>query len=171
MDEKKLNVVRIKLIDDAPLLSHEKVATPADAIRLMQDEVGNCDREIFCALHINARGKPLSMSVISIGELTATLVHPREAFKASILSNASSVIFMHNHPGGDVYPSQEDIKTTGRLEKAGEILGIHVVDHLIVAESKETFYSFRAKTVQTFDDLKRANPKKREEKSKDREAR
>ena len=118
MDETKLNVVRIKLIDDTPLFGNELIQSADDAIFLMQKELRNCDRETFCALHLNAKGKPLSMSVVSIGELNSTLVHPREVFKASILSNASAVIFMHNHPSGELTPSEEDKKATKRLEMA-----------------------------------------------------
>ena len=144
MDERNLNVVRIKLIDDTPLFGNELIQSADDAIFLMQKELRNCDRETFCALHLNAKGKPLSMSIISIGELTSTIVHPREVFKASILSNASAVIFMHNHPSGELTPSEEDKKATKRLEMAGQILGIPVVDHIIVGERAENYYSFRA---------------------------
>lgn len=97
MDERNLNVVRVKLIDDTPLFGNELIQSADDAIFLMQRELQNSDREIFCVLHLNAKGKPLSMSVVSVGALNSTLVHPREVFKASILSNASAVIFMHNH--------------------------------------------------------------------------
>ena len=69
MDETKLNVVRIKLIDDTPLFGNELIQSADDAIFLMQKELRNCDRETFCALHLNAKGKLLSMSVVSIGEL------------------------------------------------------------------------------------------------------
>ena len=66
MDERNLNVVRVKLIDDTPLFGNELIQTADDAIFLMQKELRNCDRETFCALHLNAKGKPLSMSIISI---------------------------------------------------------------------------------------------------------
>ena len=72
---------------------------------------------------------------------TKSIVHPREVYKGAILSNSASVIFMHNHPSGDPEPSIDDMEITKRLEKAGEILGINVLDHIIV--SSGGFYSFR----------------------------
>ena len=161
MDETKLNVVRIKLIDDTPLFGNELIQSADDAIFLMQKELRNCDRETFCALHLNAKGKPLSMSVVSIGELNSTLVHPREVFKASILSNASAVIFMHNHPSGELTPSEEDKKATKRLEMAGQILGIPVVDHIIVGENKENYYSFHANDILNPDEEKQKRNQKK----------
>ena len=166
MDETKLNVVRVKLIDDTPLFGNELIQSADDAIFLMQKELRNCDRETFCALHLNAKGKPLSMSVVSIGELNSTLVHPREVFKASILSNASAVIFMHNHPSGELTPSEEDKKATKRLEMAGQILGIPVVDHIIVGENKENYYSFHANDILNPDEEKQ---KRKQKKTKHKE--
>ena len=166
MDETKLNVIRIKLIDDTPLFGNELIQSADDAIFLMQKELRNCDRETFCALHLNAKGKPLSMSVVSIGELNSTLVHPREVFKASILSNASAVIFMHNHPSGELTPSEEDKKATKRLEMAGQILGIPVVDHIIVGENKENYYSFHANDILNPDEEKQ---KRKQKKTKHKE--
>lgn len=166
MDETKLNVVRIKLIDDTPLFGNELIQSADDAIFLMQKELRNCDRETFCALHLNAKGKPLSMSVVSIRELNSTLVHPREVFKASILSNASAVIFMHNHPSGELTPSEEDKKATKRLEMAGQILGIPVVDHIIVGENKENYYSFHANDILNPDEEKQ---KRKQKKTKHKE--
>ncbi len=170
MDETKLNVVRIKLIDDTPLFGNELIQSADDAIFLMQKELRNCDRETFCALHLNAKGKPLSMSVVSIGELNSTLVHPREVFKASILSNASAVIFMHNHPSGELTPSEEDKKATKRLEMAGQILGIPVVDHIIVGENKENYYSFHANDILNPDEEKQKR-KQKKKKHKEQEVR
>ena len=172
MDERNLNVVRVKLIDDTPLFGNELIQSANDAVFLMQKELRNCDRETFCALHLNAKGKPLSMSVVSIGELNSTLVHPREVFKASILSNASAVIFMHNHPSGELIPSEEDKKATKRLEMAGQILGIPVVDHIIVGENKENYYSFHANDILNPDEEKqKRKQKKQSPKQKEQEAR
>lgn len=166
MDETKLNVVRVKLIDDTPLFGNELIQSADDAIFLMQRELQNSDRETFCVLHLNAKGKPLSMSVVSVGSLNSTLVHPREVFKASILSNAAAVIFMHNHPSGDLTPSEDDKRTTKQLEKAGKILGIRVVDHIIVGENKENYYSFHANDILNPDEEKQ---KRKQKKTKHKE--
>lgn len=149
----KLNVVRVKLIDDVPLFSQEAISSPEKAVRLIGDELKASDREMFCVLHLNAKGKPLSMSVVSVGELTATSAHPREVFKSSILANAACVILMHNHPSGDVTPSEDDKKTTRRLTEVGNLLGIRVVDHIIVAEGRSDFYSFKRESVVCMDSL------------------
>jgi DNA repair protein RadC len=78
--------------------------------------------------------------VVAIGSLTAALVHAREVFKPAVLANAAAVILAHNHPSGDPEPSREDRELTERLVKAGRLLGITVLDHVIVGE--ERFYSF-----------------------------
>ena len=99
------------------------------------------DREKFVCLHLNIKNQLISFEVVSTGSLTASIVHPREVYKAAILTNAASVIFMHNHPSGDPEPSLDDIEVTGRLTKSGKILGINVLDHIIVAQ--KGYYSFK----------------------------
>ena len=85
-------------------------------------------------LHLSPRGLPLSASITSMGELTSTLVHPREVFKSAVLSSAAGIVLLHNHPSGNLTPSEEDIKTTERIAVCGRVLGIPVVDHIICAE-------------------------------------
>jgi DNA repair protein RadC len=80
------------------------------------------------------------MDIVSIGTLTASIAHPREIFKSAILKNAASIILSHNHPSGDPAPSREDTQLTERVAKAGEILGIKLLDHIIIAEHGN--YSF-----------------------------
>ena len=77
----------------------------------------------------------LGINTVSIGSLSTSIVHPREVFKAAILMGAANIILAHNHPSGDPSPSKEDIEITQRLAKAGEILGIEVLDHLILTPS------------------------------------
>ena len=76
----------------------------------------------------------LGFNVVSVGSLTAALVHPREVFKPVILANAAAVILLHNHPSGSAEPSAEDRALTERLEHAGELLGIRVLDHIILGD-------------------------------------
>ena len=99
------------------------------------------DREKFICLHLNIKNQLISFEVVSTGSLTASIVHPREVYKAAILANAASVVFMHNHPSGDPEPSLDDIEITRRLAKSGVILGISVLDHIIVAQKGH--YSFK----------------------------
>ena len=97
-------------------------------------------KESFYCLLLDARNRYLREERISEGSLTASLVHPREAFRSAVREAASAVIFAHNHPSGDPSPSAEDSHLTQRLWEAGRVLGIRVLDHVIVAG--ERFYSF-----------------------------
>ena len=90
------------------------------------------DREHFVVLALDTRNRPIGANTVSVGTLSASLVHPREVFKFAILANAAAVILAHNHPSGEVAPSKDDIEMTQRLVKAGEILGIDILDHLVL---------------------------------------
>ena len=91
--------------------------------------------EHFVAYHLDARNQVTNVHVVSHGTVSASLVHPREVFKAAVLANAHSLIVAHNHPAGSMTPSSEDIETTKTLIKAGDILGVRVIDHLIVSSN------------------------------------
>ena len=91
-------------------------------------------KEYFKSVLVNTRSEILSVDNVSVGELTRTLVHPREVFSRAVRKGAYGVIFVHNHPSGDPTPSEEDIITTARLVEGGDILGIKVLDHLIIGD-------------------------------------
>lgn len=91
------------------------------------------DREGFAVIHLDGRHVARSAELVSVGSLNASLVHPREVFKGAILANAAAVILGHNHPSGDPAPSEEDAVITRRLVAVGDLLGIPVLDHVIVA--------------------------------------
>ena len=110
---------------------------------IVEKELRHSDREKFICIHLNIKNQIISYEVVSIGSLTSSIVHPREVFKAAILANAASVCFLHNHPSGSSEPSIDDIEITKRLCKAGSILGINVLDHLIIAGND--YLSFRQK--------------------------
>lgn len=97
--------------------------------------------EHFFVLHLDSKHKIIKQEIISIGTLNASLVHPREVFKSAIKENSKSLIVVHNHPSGDQAPSAEDEKVTKILFRAGELLGINVLDHVIIG--RNGFYSFR----------------------------
>jgi DNA repair protein RadC len=97
--------------------------------------------EVFSCAMVDAKLRLIRKEVISRGTLTASIVHPREAFRPAVRNAASGVIFAHNHPSGDPQPSDEDRRITGRLEEVGRILGIPLLDHVIIG-SGSTFYSF-----------------------------
>jgi DNA repair protein RadC len=98
-------------------------------------------KEHVVALYLNARHQELLFETVSIGTLTASLIHPREVFAPALAARAASVLVAHNHPSGDATPSPEDCEITRRLCRAGELLGVPLLDHLIIAE--EGWFSFR----------------------------
>ncbi len=98
-------------------------------------------KEHFIVLFLDSRNQEIKREIVSIGTLTASLVHPREVFEVAIKNNAASIILVHNHPSGNSSPSEADIDITKRLVKAGEILGIDVLDHLIIV--KDIWFSFK----------------------------
>ena len=102
-------------------------------------------KEHFLVLSLDTRNRLINRKLVSIGSLDTSIVHPREVFKEAVSSCAASVIFVHNHPSGDPEPSKEDIELTKRLAKAGEIMGIDVLDHIIVCD--RSYLSLKAKNL------------------------
>ena len=100
-------------------------------------------REHFVVLLLNARHECEEIHTISVGSLNASIVHPREVFKPAILASAASIVLVHDHPSGDPEPSEEDLTITKRLVEVGELMGIGVLDHVIVA--RRGLVSFRAR--------------------------
>ncbi len=139
MSKKRINFYTLKMVKENSALyevpvikSPEEVYQAAKQLLALHEE----PEEHFCILCLNAKNKIVGVHTISIGSLTASIVHPREVFKAAILNNASGIICLHNHPSGDPEPSREDVEITKRLVKAGEIIGIKVLDHVIIGEQK-----------------------------------
>jgi DNA repair protein RadC len=97
-------------------------------------------REHFLSVHLDAKNKILCLDRVSVGSLTAAIIHPREVFKSCLLSSAAALLLIHNHPSGNTSPSREDIEITGRLKEASELLGIRILDHIIIGA--EGYYSF-----------------------------
>lgn len=113
------------------------ISSPTDALAFLTD-IRSQAKEHFLCLYLNARNHLIHREVVSIGSLSASIVHPREVLRPAILKSASSIVLAHNHPSGDVAPSQEDIELTRRLVQAGQIIGIEVVDHIIITENEFT---------------------------------
>ncbi len=101
----------------------------------------SADREHFLAVHLNTRHVPHRLEVVSVGTLSASLVHPREVFRAAITEGSANLILVHNHPSGDPSPSADDIEITTRLVRVGELVGIDVLDHVIITGTG--YFSFR----------------------------
>lgn len=110
-----------------------EIRGPDDVVRLVGTKLRKEDREQFLVLLLNARHEVMGRETISVGSLNASIVHPREVFKPAVLTSAAALVLIHNHPSGDPEPSEEDLSITKRLVGAGELLGISVLDHVIVA--------------------------------------
>ncbi len=117
------------------------ISSPEDAFAILHNDIGLSDREIFVTLMLDTRNNVIGIHQVSVGSLNSSPVHPRETFKAAILSNAASIILAHCHPSGGLEPSKEDLAVTARLKQAGELLGVPVLDHLILSDI--TFLSLK----------------------------
>lgn len=117
------------------------VRSPQDAADLMMDELQHLAQEHFVCLFLNTKNQVIGKDTIFIGSLNASIVHPREVFRRAIQRASAAVICLHNHPSGDPSPSAEDRNVTKRLQEAGKLLGIDVLDHIIIGE--QSFYSMK----------------------------
>src|ERR671921_197174 len=116
------------------------ISSPADVHRLLRGRIANLERENFVVVLLNTKNEVIGTPLISVGTLSASLVHPREVFKPAIRASAASVVLAHNHPSGKVELSSEDREVTRRLVESAKILGIEVLDHVIVGDG---YYSMK----------------------------
>jgi DNA repair protein RadC len=138
-----LDVVTIQMVKERRFIyGGNRLSAPEQAAQAFMQIIGNPDREFFVALLIDGKNRIRSLHVVSEGTLNQSLVHPREVYKSAILANSAAIILAHNHPSGDTAPSREDREITRRLQEAGEILGIKVLDHVIVDTDSGAYYSF-----------------------------
>ncbi len=117
-----------------------KINSSKDVLDILADEMRSLEQETVRALLLNTKHMLVQSVVISVGGLNYSPIHPREVFKSALKFAAAGIILVHNHPSGDFSPSEQDIKLTKRLKEAGEILGIPLLDHIIIAEAG--YYSF-----------------------------
>jgi DNA repair protein RadC len=119
------------------------IKSPKDIFPLLKEKIINFHKEYFIVVSLDNRNKVISIDTVSIGTLSSSLIHPRETFEAAIKNHAAAIIICHNHPSGELKPSEDDLIVTQNLVKAGRLLGIEVSDHLIIA--KDGHYSFKEK--------------------------
>ncbi|HXU06432.1 MAG TPA: JAB domain-containing protein [Polyangia bacterium] len=127
------------MLGDSPFKG--AVREPADIVAAWP-ELKTAEREVVGILTLNTRMVASRRVVVSLGSLNASIVHPREVFRPAILYSAAAIALVHNHPSGEVDPSEEDLAITDRLVKVGTLLGIQVLDHVIIGS--KGFYSMRA---------------------------
>jgi DNA repair protein RadC len=118
-----------------------QIGTPRSVAEYLMPQYGNRPVEQFGVLLLDTKHRVLRATVLSIGTLDTTLVHPREVFREAASAGAAALILFHNHPSGDPDPSLDDIKLTARLAAAGVVMGIDVIDHVILGDVR--YYSFR----------------------------
>lgn len=116
---------------------------PLQAIKLVKPIITDFKKEHLLGIYLDSRYEILVKEIISIGIVDSHIVHPREVFKPAIINSASFIIILHNHPSENVIPTKEDIEVTEMLKKAGDILGIQLLDHIIFTEKNEEYCSFK----------------------------
>lgn len=131
---------RLATSSDAP---RAIITSPQDAVNLVMEDMRYLREEHFRVIFLDTRNQVIACKDISIGSLNASIVHPRETFKAAISHLAAAIILTHNHPSGDPSPSSEDLALTARMTQAGELIGIPVFDHLVIGDGR--FVSMKEK--------------------------
>ena len=124
--------------------------TPEDVRRILAD-TADLAQEAFSILSLNKKNRVIDRHLVTLGLLDASLIHPREVFRAAVLDGASSLIVSHNHPSGDPTPSSEDIAITRRLVESGRVLDIRVLDHVIVGRGASPHFSIREAGLVSFE--------------------
>jgi DNA repair protein RadC len=132
-----------KRLAGQPVQRYLKVTSPQDLVNYFQPRLQYLRKEVFKAVLLDTKHQMLKDVTVSEGSLSASLVHPREAFLPAIKESAAAVIFLHNHPSGDPTPSAEDKELTLRLAEVGQLVGIGVLDHIIIGSGSPGYISFR----------------------------
>ena len=128
LENNKLNMVSVRLVKEAPLMSEKPINHAMDAVELVGETLCELDREVICIINLNAQ----------------------ELVKSSILSNAANMIMIHNHPTGGLEPSNEDTWITDRMQKVCNLIGIPLLDHVIVGGDNKTYFSFKSKDIMPY---------------------
>ena len=113
-----------------------QLSSPRQLATYLLPQYGSCHVEQFGIVMLDSKHRLIRIKLVSVGSLDATVVHPREVFREAAAASAAGIVLFHNHPSGDPTPSKEDLALTARMVDAGEIMGIDVVDHLILAEQR-----------------------------------
>lgn len=152
----RLNQVAIRMVEMPPLLSDVPMDGPEAAVKVMADMLKDYDREVVAIVNLQTDGKPINMNVVSMGTLDQSIAHPREILKSTILSNASAIMLVHNHPSNKLQPSMDDIATTARVKQLCDLIGVKFLDHIIVGPGRD-YYSFHQKQQIPLSSLKLTN--------------
>lgn len=134
-----------RLEKEKSLIKHKNqiIKQPKDLYPLLKEKIINFHKEYFMVVSLDNRSKVINIDTVSIGTLNSSLIHPRETFEVAIKNHAAAIIICHNHPSGELKPSEDDLIVTDNLIKAGKLLGIEITDHLVI--SKDGYFSFKEK--------------------------
>ena len=149
--------VRLKLVEGNGIYSEKPITNPEEAISVMADVMAGLDREEVCVINLDSKGHPINFNVVSIGTINSSFVSGRELFKSAILSNAASMILVHNHPSSELQMSQSDRMVTEKMMYASLFLDIEILDHIIVAGRTGRTLSIRETYPDIFDKSTYAN--------------
>jgi DNA repair protein RadC len=116
----------------APYVDRPEVTSPEAAAELLVPLLADCDREVSVVLHLDQKHRLLDVDLLSVGSVGQTFMGPREVFRPALLAGAAAVVVAHLHPSGDPTPSRDDEQVTRRLARAGDLVGVEVLDHLVV---------------------------------------
>lgn len=145
---KNIEIVKVMLVKDIGNAYRVKeIKKQETAASVVKEFLAGEDREVFITINLDNSDRINSINIVSIGSLNAAIIHPREVFKASILSNANAIILAHNHPSGNPDPSKEDIEITQRLFECGKLLGIKILDHIIIGDEEYVSLSLVGKEI------------------------
>lgn len=136
-----VGIVKLQMVKEGALCGEiRRFQDPAEAVEMVRPLFQKADREMMVAMSLSSSMEPLAVEIVAVGGVCGCCVDVKNLFKHALLSNASYLICFHNHPSGIAAPSREDGKITDRISRAGEILGIPLIDHIVIGED---FYSFR----------------------------
>lgn len=142
----KLDTVSVRLVKTREsITSEEPLSSPDAVVKALAKEMSDYDREVIGVINFNAKMQPINVNFVSAGTLNYSVAHPREILKSAILSNASSMMMIHNHPSQDTTPSEADVMITDRMSQLCELAGIPLVDHIIVGGNGKEYFSFTEK--------------------------
>ncbi len=134
-----------RLENEKNLNKNKIVNSPKDIFSLLKEKIINFHKEYFMVVSLDNRNKLINVDTVSVGTLNSSLIHPRETFEVAIKNHAEAIIICHNHPSGELKPSEDDLVITQNLVKAGKLLGINVSDHLII--TKDGYFSFKGRGI------------------------
>jgi DNA repair protein RadC len=140
-----LKTFTVQVVRDPHETDPHKMADSASVAKSARTFIPDDLREHFGVFCLNNKNRLIAYHEVSVGSLTASLVHPREVFRPVLLAGAAAMILCHNHPSGDPAPSTEDIDITKRLKECADVFGIRLLDHVIIGNGSDMFFSFNDK--------------------------